>query len=170
MYAILGGDGIENFIKILPAVINQQSSPAQQVKMYVYYVNLFLDKILGMVGGNHEWRTKKVAGIDLLKQLFPGIVYDPHELKFLIYVGDIEYRIMVRHLYRYNSSMNLTHTVKRLWEKGDFDFDVGVVCHHHIPDMESFMAHGQSKWAIRPGSYKIADPYSREKGYHNAGF
>lgn len=34
------------------------------------------------------------------------------------------------------------------------------------PSIEAFEAHGQTRWACRPGSYQITSSYSRQYGFN----
>jgi len=52
-----------------------------------------------------------------------------------------------------------------MWEMGSFDFDIGVVCHHHEATFESFFKHNQQRWAVRTGTYKTYDEYSDKVGF-----
>jgi len=171
-YAILGGDGIDNFITstIMSAVINQMTSPKEQIYLLHKYLSFFNGHILAMISGNHDIRTKKVSGLDFLTTLAKQhkLLYSPNEFKIKIILNGIEYKIYIRHKYRYNSSLNLTHTVKRLLKEGDYEFDIGSIYHHHQYDMESFLYHNEEKIAIRTGSYKVADPFSREVGFNSS--
>jgi len=167
MYAILGGDGWDNHIKHLAAIINAKSAPADQAKMFVYYVGLFKQKILAVISGNHEAWTKQVAGIDVLKMLIDHgtIIYSPHGLKLTLRVGGQDYRIYIRHKTQFNSSMNLTHTIKQLYRFGDWPFDIGFRGDQHEADIEEFRAHGLMRWALRGGSYLILSEFGEMKGY-----
>ena len=167
MYAILGGDGWDNHIKHLAAIINAKSAPADQAKMFVYYVGLFKQKILAVISGNHEAWTKQMAGIDVLKMLIDHgtIVYSPHGLKLILRVGGQDYRVYVRHKTRFNSAMNTTHTIKQLYRFGDWPFDIGFRGDEHEADIEEFRAHGLMRWALRGGSYQILSEYGEMKGY-----
>ena len=79
------------------------------------------------------------------------------------------YRIMLKHKYRFNSSINLTHTVKRMREM-EGDFDIGCVAHHHQAAIEqSIMGDGIDRIFIRPGSFKGQDRYSSQLGFTDSG-
>ena len=48
----------------------------------------------------------------------------------------------------------------------EVDFDVGVLEHGHVPDMEEFFYKGKRRIAIKAGSYKILwDNYADRKGF-----
>ena len=79
--------------------------------------------------------------------------------------GKIPYNFAIRHKRRGNSNINPSRVVKKMWEDGESDFDIGVVGHHHTPVIENFTRHGLERWAVRPGSYKIIDGYSEMIGF-----
>jgi hypothetical protein len=170
LYAILGGDGWDNHIKHLAAIINAKSAPTDQVKMFLYYISLFGNKIAAAISGNHEFWTKLVSGVDVVKMLMQAnkIVYHPHELRLRMNVGSRdpqEYRICIRHKTRYNSSLNLNWTIKRLWQTGDFDFHIGFRGDEHAASIEPFRGHGLTRWSARGGSYQRISDYQEAKGY-----
>lgn len=169
MYCVLCGDAYDNFIigKILTAIINAKTAPTDQIKLFTQYVRMLgSDNILGCISGNHEFWTKKQAGIDVLGMMCKqeNIFYTPHEMITDLKVGDIYYRLKTRHQYRYNSTLNLTHCVKRMYDMGQEVFDVGVLAHHHINEIGTFERHGKTRVALRVDSYKVADVYGRERG------
>ena len=172
MYAILGGDGMDNFIKtkLLPAIINSKTSPTDQAKMLEYYLDFFNGHILAGISGNHEWWTKLTSGIDVLKKLHEskGLLYSPHEFFITIKLGSQEYRIFIRHKTRYNSSMNPTHTIKQMLRFGDYDFHIGVRGDEHQTAIEPFLLHGVKRLAVRSGSYKILDSFAEQVGFNRA--
>jgi len=80
-------------------------------------------------------------------------------------VGSQKYVIAARHKYRYNSSFNFTHTVKRMREQIG-DFDIGIIGHHHQADIEHLIfGDGLDRVFIRTGSFKGLDRYARSQGY-----
>ena len=91
--------------------------------------------------------------------------YAPDEMVMALQLPGITYRVKFRHQYRYNSSFNQVHVVKRLWEMGDDPFDVGVVCHHHEAAIEQFSKHGLPIWGARPGSYQLTGTWARRIGF-----
>ena len=168
MYAIFGGDSIDNFIKlaISSAMLESTAPPAEQLKLLEYYLSMFKGKILAMVSGNHELWMKEMTSFDIYKHILKVVpTYEPFAAKIDLYVGLIEYKIMIRHKYRFNSSFNLTHTVKRMYDMCDYPFDIGVICHHHQATYEPFSKHGQTRWAVRTGTYKITDEFASKIGF-----
>lgn len=167
MFALLGGDGIDNHIKHRAAMLSARTQPDDQLKLYDYYLQIFAHKIAVVISGNHDHWTNQFAGIDMVKRLAEQnkLAYSSHSAHVEWKVGSVTYRIQIAHQYRFNSSMNLTHTVKQMLNFGDHDFDVGCVCHHHEHAMESFVRRGLTRIGIRPGAYQITSDYSAQYGY-----
>lgn len=170
-YAVFGGDGVDNHIKHRSALIGANSTPDEQWKLFDYYLQLFGDKILAIISGNHDAWTAQIGGIDYLSKVAEQrkICYAPAEARLYITVEEQEYNMVVRHQTgRFNSSLNQTHAVKRFYEYGEETFDIGVIGHHHEAAIEMFIRHGMKRYAARPGSYQITSPYSHQYGYSRA--
>jgi len=167
-YAILGGDGVDNHIKHKSAILSSRSQPDDQYLLYNYYLSILSQSLLVMISGNHDDWTDQIAGIDMVRRLAEEnrIHFAPDEARLRLQLGSVEYSLACRHQYRYNSSLNLCHTVKRWYDMGDDLFDIGVICHHHEAATEMFGRHGLPRYAARPGSYQIMSSYSRQKGYN----
>lgn len=168
LYAALAGDGVDNHIKHREAMANGGDKPKDSWKLYDHYLGMFGEhKILALVSGNHDDWTRDFTGIDQVQRLAENrrVFYAPDEALLRFRVGDQFYHVLMRHQYRYNSTFNLGHTVKRLWEMGNDDFDIGVLGHHHEPACEPFVKHGMRRYAIRPGSYQFTSTFSRRKGF-----
>lgn len=167
-YAVLGGDGVDNHIKHRSAMVAAGSKVSEQWMLYDHYLEMFADKILAVISGNHDDWTRDEAGLDMVAQLTKAhrLHYSPDELILRLDHHGIPYRLGIRHQYRFNSSLNLTHTVKRWWEMGNDPWDIGVVCHHHEPAVEPFVKHGRRLWAARPGSYQVSSGHSRRYGFN----
>lgn len=175
LYCLLGGDGIENHIKHRSALVTSGSTPDEEWRIFNHYLSILGLKALGMISGNHCAWSVAFAGIDMVFEMAQKqkIHYAPDEMiVFLKLVPAVdgpgmEYTVKMRHKARYESSFNLGHAVKRMWEHGDDDFDCGAICHMHPcgGHVESFMKHGKLRWAVRPGSYQIASDYSRAGGF-----
>lgn len=176
MYAILGGDGTDNHIKHRTAIIASGSKPGDEYRMYDHYLGIFGHSLIAMISGNHDDWTKDFTDLDVVGMLAKRrrIFYAPDYVVLTVQLGAAEsnefqpsqeYTVKIRHQYRYNSSFNQTHSVKRMWEMDDDDFDIGVVCHKHEAAMEPFTKHGVWRVAFRPGSYQIQSGFSRRYGY-----
>ncbi|MDE2102474.1 MAG: hypothetical protein KGL39_34830 [Patescibacteria group bacterium] len=168
LYAVLGGDCVDNHIKHRAAVLAARSQPHDQWALFEYYLSIFAEKIIAMCSGNHDAFSDQIAGIDVLAGIAhrQRLCYAPAEARIDLKLGEQEYKLAMRHQYRFNSSFNLAHTVKQWWRMGEKPFDIGVIGHHHEPAIESFDAHGLERWAARPGSYQITSAYSRQYGFN----
>tara|TARA_B100000519_G_scaffold171024_1_gene157045 strand:+ start:11425 stop:12576 length:1152 start_codon:yes stop_codon:yes gene_type:complete len=170
LYACLAGDGVDNHIKIRAAMLAARSTADEQWELFDYYLRLFAEKILVVCSGNHDAWTAQMAGTDVLKRVAEAnrVRYCPAEARIDLTVGEQEYKIAFRHQYRFNSTFNQTHCVKQWFRMGEAAFDIGVIGHHHEAAIEAFMAHGQVRWAARPGSYQITTPYTTQYGFGKA--
>lgn len=174
LFAMLGGDGVDNAIKHLSAMVNKASAPKDEWRLYDHYLATLGHKILAVVSGNHDDFTKDVTGVDMVARLAAKrkIHYAPDEVTLQVELLDspdgegLSYSVKVRHQYRFGSTLNVGNTVKRLYDMGGDPFDVGVVCHHHEAHVESFERHGRTRWALRPGSYQIQTGYGRRYGFN----
>lgn len=172
-YALLGGDGTDNHVKHRAAMAAGGSAPRREWQMYDHYLAMFrpaeaTSKILAMISGNHDEFGKDMTGMDEVAKLARdhAVFYAPDEILLNVTVGTVAYRVKVRHQYRYNSTFNKLHTVQRLWDMGDDDFDIGIVCHHHEGTVGDFQKHGRTIYAARPGSYQITSGYGRRYGFN----
>ena len=172
-YAIGGGDYIDNFIrtKILEALIDQTTTPVQQIQLLKEYLEFFNNRMILLLGGNHDLWSKSVSGIDWLKTFADQnqIIYHPHQIiTRFIFSDEVEYLIKIRHKFNMNSRYNKTHAVKQMLRFGEELFDIGVICHHHDPSIEQTYELGEDRVFIRTGSYKIVDKFSLKCGYNMA--
>lgn len=171
MYAILGGDGIDNHVKHRAAVLAARSQPDDQWRLFRHYLKIFGQKVLMVVAGNHDAWTNQFAGVDVLKMICQdvGYKYTGFGGTVRVQIGDGRtYTVAARHQYRYNSSFNQTHAVKQWFRLGEEEFDIGCICHHHEAAVETFMARGLPRIAIRPGSYQITSAFSLQFGFNNS--
>jgi hypothetical protein len=169
-FAVLAGDAVDNHIKHRSAALAADSIPDEQYKLFEYYLGILGDKSLLLVGGNHDFWSPQIAGIDMLARISRDrrLCYAPDVAYLDIGVGVQEYVIGVRHQYRFNSSFNYTHTIKQWLRMGERPFDVGVIGHHHEHAVESFIYRNKLCWGCRPGSYQITSAYSRQGGFNAA--
>ena len=167
-FVIHAGDFIDNFMidKPRPAM-KQKIPPSVQWKLCDHYLDMFEDKILAVVAGNHDLWTSGATDYDPLAKKVADldVIYHAHELNIRLLVNNIPYNFSIRHKRRGNSALNPARVIKKMWEDGECDFDIGVVGHHHTPVIEPFTRHGMERWAIRPGSYKLIDSFAEMIGF-----
>jgi hypothetical protein len=174
LYAILGGDGIDNHIKHRSAMVGKGSRPSDEWRLYDGYLRTLGLKTLGVISGNHDSWTRDASGVDMV-----AILADRQRLHYApdVLLMDVElvdtpdgpvtqsYTIKIRHQYRFNSSLNVGHAVKRMYDMDGDQFDIGVLCHNHEAHIETFSRHGSTRLALRPGSYQYESSWSRQIGY-----
>jgi hypothetical protein len=169
LFALLGGDGVDNHILIRSAMMAARSQPGDQYALFEYYLGIFAEKILALCSGNHDAWTDQVAGIDMVQWIAQRhkLCYSPSAFSIQVKVGGQPYKIVMRHQYRYNSSFNMTHAVKQLLRMGEDEFDIGCIGHHHEPADENGIYRGLHRWFCRPGSYQISSSYTRQYGWNS---
>lgn len=173
LFCLVGGDGVDNHIKHRAAMVGKGSRPTDEYRLYDGYLRALGHKILAVISGNHDDWTRDASGVDMVGLLAARhrLHYAPDEVVMTVRLvpepgaEGQEYTVKLRHQYRYNSSLNLTHTVKRLYDMGGDPFDVGVVCHNHEAEVGTFNRHGLVRYAIRPGSYQVESAWSRRVGF-----
>lgn len=174
LFTVLGGDGVDNHIKHRAALVSKASRPTDEFRLYDGYLRTLGHKVLAMISGNHDDWTRDEAGIDMVGLLAARnrMHYAPDicvlKVRLVSSPQDEEgqeYTIKVRHQYRFNSSLNVGHVVKRMYDMDGDQFDIGVVCHNHEAHVETFNRHGLVRYAMRPGSYQVESSWSRRVGF-----
>lgn len=170
VHAILGGDSVDNHIKHLAAMLSARSRPQEQFLLFEHYLQIFRERILCVTSGNHCLWTLQLAGIDMISWICQHhkIAYAPNEARILVKLGKQEYRIAIRHQYRFNSSFNMGHCVRQWLRMGEEEFDVGCIGHHHEACVDQMMYRGKVVWACRPGAYQMTSGYGSQYGFNNA--
>lgn len=83
-YFVLVGDLLDNaLITSVGNVYQQKMSPQEATDVVVEILKAFKDRILGVVNGNHERRTMKAAGIDILHNVCQ-ILEIPYSNTFMV--------------------------------------------------------------------------------------
>ncbi len=166
-YQINGGDVFDNAIKHRGQMLMSDSRPTREIMLLQHLLDLAGHTYIGVVSGNHDDWTVEMAGVDVLRMLFGSreIIYAPSRMHLTLHVGDAEYRILVTHKYRYNSSLNPLHAVQRMLERGQDDFDIGIIGHTHVCASGVFHWRNKRRGAIRPGSYQISSEFMQRHGF-----
>lgn len=168
VFVIHAGDYIDNFVidKPRPAM-KATIPPSVQWKLCEHYLDMSADSLMAVVAGNHDLWTAGMTDFDPLKRFVEerGILYHAHELNLRVWVSGIPYHLSIRHKRRGNSNLDPSRVIKKMWDDGEADFDIGVVGHHHTPSVVPFTKHGQERWAVRPGAYKIVDTFGEMCGF-----
>jgi hypothetical protein len=169
-YGIDVGDSTDNFInpKILEAIINSDTTPKQQIKLFQTFIDMFDGHYVLAVSGNHNDWSKKATGVDWLAEFMKknNIVYNRAQLKITFRLNNIDYSGKIRHKYKNKSMYNNSHGMQqnqRFNSSEIFDFFVGA--HNHEGEIKTTRAFGQLQTYMQTGTFKIADPYAFDLGY-----
>lgn len=168
LYVVNGGDTIDNFLpsKHPEGAFEMICPPHVQKLIIEKLFGILRGRWIAMVKGDHENFSWLADDFDFCQYIaermecanlgFGGFIN--------IKLGTQTYRIGIRHRFRFNSSFNLTHTVKRMREQLG-DFDIGVVAHNHRAAVEHMNFPDKDRVFIRPGAFKMADNYAKKLGF-----
>jgi predicted MPP superfamily phosphohydrolase len=170
MYVGNVGDNIDNFIiGVLQAIQREQSTTFQMEQRFLDWLFTKLrGSLLFWCSGNHENWTKKISGIDSIKETLKGTycLYDRTQILFDLQWGENKQTWLVRHKWKYSSIYNATHGLEVGWERVGLNFDVSVGGHTHIATLcRPFIREDKMRYAILLGTYKIRDTFGREYGF-----
>ena len=167
-YIVQLGDVVDNYIvsKLLHLNFDASMSIEAQWQLARRYFELIKDRLIAVVSGNHELWSMKLAGVDLLGSIVPGCYYDRFDLKLEVRVRSARFRIWARHRWPGQSIYNPTHGQERGARFLDPSFDIYVGAHTHAGGLyREFVLAGRKRAAIQIGTYKLDDPYGKEKGF-----
>lgn len=169
----VGGDGIDNFV--IPALANAHRDGSvvtleMQYLLFKSVIKQLLPNLLAIGTGNHDAWTKKLAGIEAMLYALRDVpvLHTKEDTYLNLTVGQQSYTIFRKHRPPRSSQLNEGHGIQHQFRFGERPFDVGVMEHHHVPHISTFFGHGEMRWAIRTGSYKIKDAFAREFGFYNS--
>lgn len=171
MYAVYHGDGTDNWImgKLQGLQRDQPIPHDDAIRLHKSWLGILGEKLIAAVPGNHDLWTKKVAGIEYVREQLGNskCLYHPFEIACDLTIGeDVRLRLKIRHKWKYNSVFNATHGLQVGWERGDDDFDIAVGGHTHVGSFfHDFHRHGRRRWAVLTGTYKRYDAFGEECGY-----
>ena len=169
LYAEFHGDGTDNWINAKLAHLERgQALPFDgEVRLFADLMSMLKDKWLAIVCGNHDNWTRKLSGIDQVRRCLDGVrvLYGQDEVCFTLVYGENERRVKLRHKWKYSSVHNATHAIEVGWQRGGYDFDIGVGGHTHIGTYDRpFHRHNRRRHAILTGTYKVNGSFGREIG------
>jgi len=168
-YCILNGDIIDNWVKLAPngGIYEQTIKPEYQTEIMVHKLEPIKDKILGIVMGNHEGRSQKQGEKNPTKTMAQkfNVPYLGPGGRINLTINGIEYRLHIRHRFRYESSFNPCHSCGRLIEQLDSEADIVGIGHKHDPAVEVRYKAGKQRSFMRFGSAMPSTKYSDYLGY-----
>jgi len=171
LYMAAGGDWEDNFLpgfRSAEAVVDQITKPQNQFLISEMIYKELGPKIIAKGPGNHDIREEAKTGVSPTFFIIKGkkIPWMKHGGLLKLTIGNTEYKILWKHKWRYNSSLNLFNAHRRMLETLYPLADMVVMEHQHNPGMEKthkyeFDMAGE-KVFIRTGTYLRGDAYSRE--------
>jgi hypothetical protein len=170
----VGGDGVDNFI--IPALNHAHRDASlvtidMQFLLFKSIISRLLPNLLAVGTGNHDAWTKRMAGIDSLLYALRDVpvLHTGEEAYLNLTVGQQTYTIFRKHRPAASSRVYQGAGVLYQFRFGDRPFDVGVTEHLHVPHISTFFGHGQMRYALCTGTYKVEDDYAKEFGYRHGG-
>ena len=165
------GDLLDGFIinYLLKVRLGECMSIIEEFALVRRYLRIIGPKLRISVSGNHDWWFTWLTGVDYFREVLagiaPGVIYDAHDCRVTVRVGEAEFRGRIRHKWRGRSIYNPTHGAERA-AKWDQDFDWAVGAHTHACGVaRGFTAGGRNGLAVQCGSYKVVDDYARRGGF-----
>lgn len=191
-YAVLGGDIVDNTTKnSIGDVYRAKLTPQQQLEQACAYFAPIKDKIICIVSGNHEERTWRESGIDLMgcmaMQLGIENKYANEGAVLFIKFGHNRVQTNKQKGYYQNQyTIYVTHgaggarkvggKANRLYDTGDVvDCDCVIIGHTHEPlcfkkifyrtDLTKQSVTEKERLYVNTGSYLKYAGYAERKGY-----
>ena len=173
LFLMAGGDWEDSFMtsfKDAGAVFGQIQPPSTQFKASSNILKHLCDrnKLLAKCAGNHDSMLTRISGVDMNYWILQGEQppYFPYGGLVKLFVGKAEYKILWKHKWRYNSTLNQFNAHHRAYEMLYPDSDIVIMEHEHNPGIET-IERGEfdmkkSIINIRTGSYKGGDAFSRK--------
>jgi hypothetical protein len=172
VYGGMLGDVIDNWVSLDPRILGiQREQPMQhadELALLESWIGMMRDKLVVAVSGNHDLRTYRLAGVDLVQRALgnAAVLYDQYEVKFTLRLGEAEWRFKVRHQWPGRSQLIDTYAIQKDAKFNDGSWTIGVGGHTHG---SSVFAHFRDKphdnllkLAVILGSYEYDSSYARE--------
>jgi hypothetical protein len=77
----------------------------------------------------------------------------------------VYYRIVARHKFRGNSTMNMFASARKYIREEDPQADIVALGHNHVAGMCLEPIHGRQRCLVRVGTYKVMDRYTDHAGF-----
>jgi hypothetical protein len=169
LYTFVTGDLIQNFNAAkhpyaLPDCI--LPDPRDQIKLVRWVLNrVGPEKIEGMVTGNHEYNSKRGAGLSPCEEWAREmkVPYLWHGGVVTYKVGAQSYTLGIRHKFRGESGINTTNAQRTMYEQWA-PADVEVLGHLHYNDLQKRRKPGRETTWLRSGSYLKWDDHAMDAG------
>jgi len=173
LYCDVGGDAWQNIIQAskIGSSHNQTPIPVQLALTSITLKMLKKAKKLNTLRtGNHSHWSTSLTGEDWLGETSKrmNLIYTKHGARVNLKVGTQDYPYMARHVGRFNSSFNPTHSNKQEQRLNYPWARFTAFEHHHVASMEQYRYDDKECVAIRTGTYAIYDDHAQQWGYYGA--
>jgi len=171
LFVGLVGDLVNNFIigKLTQLRLDTRLAVSDEVALLRRYLRLVGSRVVISCGGNHEYWSTLVSGIDYFSEIVaeaaPDALYDPDQIDVVVQVGETCYPGRVRHRWRRRSIYNPSHGIEAAYKWEHFGI-WGVAAHYHESGLvREFNADGATGLALVCGTYKPDEQYARRLGF-----
>jgi hypothetical protein len=173
-YLMVLGDLVDHWVSLDPAMVGiQRESPmphSDELALLDSWVRMVRDKLLAVVAGNHDLRSYRIAGVDILQHALGNatVLYDHAEVRFTLALAGATWKWKLRHQWPGRSQNNEAFGFLKDSRFCDGSWDIGVGGHWHPDTLISPFtdkAHGnRRKYAVQLGSYQYDSAYARDLG------
>jgi hypothetical protein len=173
LFVDIGGDAWQNIIQAAKIGSSHDQVPIPvQLGLTYLTIKRYQDahKLNTIKTGNHSHWSTALTGEDWLGERAKHLklIYTKHGARINLKVGDQEYPYMARHIGRFNSSFNLTHTNKQEQRLNYPWARFTVFEHTHVAALEQYRYDNKECLAIRTGTYATYDDYAQQWGFYGA--
>lgn len=166
-YTVLMGDYCDNFLSrgTPPATAEQVIPSGPQIRLAAHFFAYIAPKVLAFVEGNHDNWTWKLANLSYVQAAAERLQkpYLRHGGILNLRVGQVQYRIAVRHDYKFKSALNTTNS-QRQFHYFTGGADIVALGHLHYGEVQhKELAGAETVW-LRNGSFKVFDDYAHQIG------
>lgn len=173
-YLMVLGDLVDHWVSLDPQMVGiQRESPmphSDEMALLGSWVGMVKEKLLAVVAGNHDLRSYRIAGVDILQHALGNatVLYDHAEVRFSLALGGASWNWKLRHKWPGRSQNNEAFGFLKDSRFCDGSWDIGVGGHWHPDTMVTPFtdkANGnRRKWAVQLGSYQYDSAYARDLG------
>jgi len=174
VYSVQVGDVTDNLFWVPSEIAKQNTEIPEQALAAARVFGLMGENLIGIVPGNHDQFGQNRSGHciwDTVVALCPNLIWDPNELVLDVVVGDIRYRLVVRHKVRGRSQYRASHGVDRwhIFNDTHLDADAIIAGDIHQSGYSHREMKGKKRHGVQLGAYKspegIGDEYATRMGF-----
>jgi transposase-like protein len=160
------GDTTNNWVGRLARLFAEQTTTARQaVLLAKWFIEELSEKLVYMIGGNHDMWSGATDPLRWFMQSGAGI-YKPHQARMaLTFPNKRQVTMRAHHQFKGHSQWNTAHSISKAATMGYRD-NILLAGHRHISGYQQVVdpSSGLISHCIQVGSYKIADDYPQAHG------